>query len=121
MTFEFTADAFDSDNDGVEDEYTVECILSDEPHPSTPGGRLYKVRWKSFAASRDSWEPPSSSVPRYTSMWLDYLKAKTKISLRLCSYFSVCTIGHRLLSRIPRGHRCQEHLIISFIFGWSVW
>ena len=24
----------------------------------------------------DSWDPPSSFVPRYTSVWLDYLKAK---------------------------------------------
>ena len=73
VTFEFTADAFGSDNDGEEDEYTAERILSDKPDPSTPGGRLYKVRWNGFAASRYSWEPPSSFVPRYTSVWLDYL------------------------------------------------
>ena len=43
VTFEFTADAFDSDNNGEEDEYTPEGILSDKPDPSTSGGRLYKV------------------------------------------------------------------------------
>ena len=43
-------------------------------------GRLYRVCWKRFAASRDSWEPPSSFVPRYTTVWMDYLK-KNKISL----------------------------------------
>ena len=64
VTFEFTADTFDSDNDGEEDEYTAERILSDKPDRSTLGGRLYKVRWKGFAASRDSWEPPSSFVLR---------------------------------------------------------
>ena len=40
------------------------------------GGRLYMVRWKGFAASRDSRKPPSSLVPRYTTVWLDYLKKK---------------------------------------------
>ena len=80
ITFEFTADALDSDNDREEDEYTAERILSDKPDPCTPEGRLYKVRWKGFATSRDSWDPPSSFVPRYTSVWLDSLKAK-KIKL----------------------------------------
>ena len=80
VTFDFTADAFDSDNDVGEDEYTAERTLSDKLDPSTPGGRLYKVRCNGFAASRDSWEPPSSFVTRYTSVWLDYLKA-TKIQL----------------------------------------
>ena len=80
VTFEFTANAFDSDNDGEEDEYTAERNLSDKPDPSTLGGQLDKVRWKGYAASRDSWEPPSSFVPRCTSVWLDYFKAE-KIKL----------------------------------------
>ena len=41
--FEFTTDAFDSDNDGEEDKYTIEHILSDKPDPGTPGRRLYQV------------------------------------------------------------------------------
>ena len=76
MTFEFTAGDLDSDDDGEEDDYTAKRILTDKPDPATPGGRLYKVRWKGFAASRDSWEPPSSFLPRYTTVWLDYLKKK---------------------------------------------
>ena len=43
VTFEFTADAFDSDNDGEEDEYAAQGILSDWPGPSTPRGQLCKV------------------------------------------------------------------------------
>ena len=66
MTFEFTAGDLDSDDDGEEDDYTAEQILTDKPHPATPGARLYKVCWKGFAPSRDSREPPRSIVPRYT-------------------------------------------------------
>ena len=71
VIFEFTADAFASEGDREEDKYTAKRILSDKPDPSTPGGRPYKVRWKGFAASRDLWEPQSSFVPRYMSVWLD--------------------------------------------------
>ena len=60
----------------VEDDYIAERILTDKPDTATPGGRLYKVCWKGFAASRDSREPPSSFVPRHTTVWLDYLKKK---------------------------------------------
>ena len=54
VTFEFTVGDLDSDDDGEEDDYTAERILTDKPDPTTPGGRLYKVRSKGFAASRDS-------------------------------------------------------------------
>ena len=76
VTFEFTAGDVDSDDEGEDDLFTAEKILADKPDPGTPGGRLYKVRWKGFAASGDSWEPPSSFVPRYTTVWMDYLKKK---------------------------------------------
>ena len=76
VTFEFTAGDVDSDDEAEDDDFTAEKILADKPDPGTPGGRLYKVRWKGFAASRDSWEPPSSFVPRYTTVWMDYLKKK---------------------------------------------
>ena len=76
VTFEFTAGDVDSDDEGEDDDFTAERILADKPDPGTPGGRLYKDRWKGIAASRDSWEPPSSFVPRYTTVWMDYLKKK---------------------------------------------
>ena len=76
VTFEFTPGDLDSDDEGEDDDFTAERIQTDQPDPGTPGGRLYKVRWKGFAASRDSWEPPSSFVPRYTTVWMDYLRRK---------------------------------------------
>ena len=54
VTFEFTAGDVDSDDEGEDDDFTAERILADKPDPGAPGGRLYKVRWKGFAASRDS-------------------------------------------------------------------
>ena len=74
VTFEFTAGDVDSDEEGEDDDFTAEKILTDKPDPGTPGGRLCKVRWKGFAASRDSWEPPSSFVQRYTTVWMEYLR-----------------------------------------------
>ena len=59
-----------------DDDFTAGRILADKPEPGTPGGRLYKVRWKGFTASRDLWEPRSSFVPRYTTVWMEYPKKK---------------------------------------------
>ena len=75
VTFELTAGDLDSDDEGEDNDFTAEKIRM-EPDPGTPGGRLYKVGWKGFAASRDLWEPPSSFVPRYTRIWMDYLREK---------------------------------------------
>ena len=68
VTFEFTAGDLDCDAEGEDDDFTAEKILTDKPDPGTPGGRLYNVRWKGFATSRDSSEPPSIFVPRYTTI-----------------------------------------------------
>ena len=80
VTFEFTAGDLDSGDEGEDDDFTAERILTDKLDLGTPGWRLYKVRWKGFAASRDLWEPPRSFVPRYTTVWMEYLK-KEGISL----------------------------------------
>ena len=76
VTFEFTAGDPDSDDEGEDDDFTAEKIMTDKLDPRRSRGRLYKVRWKGFAASRDSWEPPSSFVPRYTTVWMDYLSKR---------------------------------------------
>ena len=74
VTFEFTGGDLDSDDEGEDDDFTAERILTNKPDPGTPRRRLYKVSRKEFAASRDSWEPPSSFLPRYTTVWMEYLK-----------------------------------------------
>ena len=76
VTFEFTAGDLDSDDEGEDDDFTAERIRTDKPDAGTPGGRLYKVCWKGFAASRDSSEPLSSYVPRYATVWMEYLRKK---------------------------------------------
>ena len=76
VTFEFTAGDLDSDDEGEDNDVGAEKILTDKLDPRTPGGRLYKTRWKEFAASRNSPEPLSTFVPRYTTVWMDYLKKK---------------------------------------------
>ena len=40
VTFEFTAGDVDSDEEGEDDDFTAERILTDKPDPRTPGGRL---------------------------------------------------------------------------------
>ena len=61
---------------------------------------------------------PSTPHPNF----LDVTRAYgTKISLGLCSYFFVCTIGRRLLRRFLRIKNCQDPLIFAIFFGWSLW
>ena len=71
ITFEFTAGDVDSDDEGEDDDFTAERILTDKPDPGTPGGWLYKVCWKGISVSRDSWEPRAvlcRGIPR--SGWI---------------------------------------------------
>ena len=95
VTFEITAGDVDSDDEGEDDDFTAEKILADRPDPGTPGGRLYKVRWKRFTGSRDSWEPPSSFVPRYTTVWMDYLKKKIFLSMSRTCWSIWLLLWHR--------------------------
>ena len=46
VTFEFKAGDLDSGDDGGEDDYTAERILTDQQDPAMPGERLYKVCWR---------------------------------------------------------------------------
>ena len=105
VTFEFTAGDVDSGDEGEDDDFTAGKILADKPDPGTPGERLYKFRWKRFAASRDSWEPQSSFVPRYTTVWMEYMKKKN-ISLN---------VKDVLVHLVAREHRNGSPLAFLFV------
>ena len=63
-----------------QDDYTVEKILAQCPNASAPGGLEFKVRWRGYGPSHDTWEPVSSFVPRINTPFMDYIRRhKTKI------------------------------------------
>ena len=81
VSLDYTAHEADSDDDYAEqDDYTVEKILAQRPNTSAPGGLEFKVRWRGYRASHDTWEPVSLFVPRINTPFMDYLrKHKTKL------------------------------------------
>ena len=78
---DYTAHEADSDDDYAEqDDYTVEKILAQRPNASAPRGLEFKVRWRGYGPSHDTWEPVSSFVPRIDTPFMDYIcKHKTKL------------------------------------------
>ena len=81
VSLDYTADEADSDDDYAEqDDYTVEKILAQRPNASAPRGLEFKVRWRGYGLSHDTWEPVSSFVPRINTPFMGYIrKHKTKL------------------------------------------
>ena len=81
VSLDYTAHEADSDDDYAEqDDYTVERILAQRPNASTPGGPEFKVRWRGYGPSHDTWEPISSFVQSINTTFMDYIrKHKTKL------------------------------------------
>ena len=81
VSLSYAAHEADSDDDYAErDDYTVEKILAQRPKASAPGGLEFKVRWRGYGPSHDTWEPVSSFVPRVNTPFMEYIrKHKTKI------------------------------------------
>ena len=83
VSLDYAAHEADSDDNYAEqDDYTVEKILAQRPNASAPGGLEFKVRWRGFGPSHDTWEPVFSFVPRINTPSMDYIrKHKTKIDV----------------------------------------
>ena len=81
VSLDYTAHEADSDDDYPEqDDYTVEKILAQHPNASAPGGLEFKVHWRGYGPSHDTWEPVSSFVPPINTSFMDYIRRhKTKL------------------------------------------
>ena len=74
VSLDYAAHEADSDDDYAEqDDSTVDKILVKHPNASAPGGLEFKVRWRGYGPSHDTWEP-------------------------VCLFVVVCLLGTRLHS-----------------------
>ena len=72
VSLSYAAHEADSDEDYAEqDDYTVEKILAQRPKASAPGGLEFKVRWRGYGPSQDTWEPVSLFVPRVNTPFME--------------------------------------------------
>ena len=81
VSLDYAAHEADSADDYAEpDDYTVEQILAQRLNASAPGGLEFKVHWRGYGPSHDTWEPVSSFVPRINTSFMDSIpKHKTKL------------------------------------------
>ena len=78
MDFQYIQHEDNSDEDEYleEDDYVVDNIVSHRPNPAVLSGIKFKLKWKGYGKSHDSWVPPSSFVPRINKVWQAYLGQK---------------------------------------------
>ena len=83
VSLDYTAHEADSDDDYAEqDDYTVERILAQCPNASVAGGVEFRVRWRGYGRSHDTWEPVSSFVPRFNTPFMEFVR-KHKVELQV--------------------------------------
>ena len=83
VSLDYTAHEADSDDDYAEhDDYTFQKILAQRPSASAAEGVEFKVRWRGYGPSHDTWEPVSSFVPRTNTPFMENVcRHKTKIQV----------------------------------------
>ena len=78
VSLDYAAHETDSDDDYAEqDNYTVEKILAQHLNTSAPGGLEFKVLWRGYGPSHDTWELVSSFVPRINTPFMGYSRKHT--------------------------------------------
>ena len=82
-SLDYTAHEADLDDTYVEqDDYTVEKILAQRPNASVAGGVKFRVRWRGYGPSHDTWEPVSSFAPRINTPFMKFVRTH-KIQLQV--------------------------------------
>ena len=73
----------DSEDEYAEqDDHTIEKISSQRPSASATRGVEFKVRWRGYKLSHDTWEPVSSFVLRINTAFMQYVhKHRTRIQV----------------------------------------
>ena len=81
VSLDYAAHEADSDDDYAEgDDCTVQKIPAQRPSASAAGGLEFKVCWRGYGPSHDTWEPVSSFVLRINTSFMDCIrKHKTKL------------------------------------------
>ena len=81
MSLDYTPHKAGSDDNYAEqDNYIVHKILAQRPNASVPGEVEFKVRWRGYGPSSNTWEPISSFVPRINTPLMQYVcRHKTKL------------------------------------------
>ena len=91
VSLDYTAHEADSDDDYTEQDdyihiytyiYTVEKILAQHPKGLAPGGVEFKVPWRGYGPSHDTWDPVSSFVPRINTPFMEYVR-RHKVRLKV--------------------------------------
>ena len=66
----------------IEPPKSVEEILAHLLSAPAPGGVEFKVRWRGYGPSHDTWEPVSSFVRRIITPFMEYVRRnKTKLQV----------------------------------------